>query len=178
MSSELNKELSEFGLSALDLEAIFKIALRKGGALAELFFEETIATRIFFEGGKIDRIMDGTDRGVGFRIIFDHRSVYGYTTELTQESLEKLAGALSEAVTAKDSKPWSKKISWGLARQPVSEIAAYDIVRSPERRQSAKKSKSRRAWTAEPGRNFPKPGKSRQSCSIRFARSSSSTATA
>jgi TldD protein len=131
MNSDLQKELLEFGLGDLNLETIFRTALRRGGALAELFFEETIATRIFFEGGKIDRIMDGTDRGVGLRIIFDHRSVYGYTTELDQDSLEKLAHSLSEAVTARDSKAWDKKISWGLARQPDAAIARYDVTRSP-----------------------------------------------
>lgn len=131
MSTELQTELARFGISGADLESVFRTALRRGGALAELFFEETISTRVFFEGGKVDRIMDGTDRGAGLRVIFENRSVYGYTTELTQASLEKLASSLSEAVTARDSKKWDKKIEWGKSRQPSAEIARYQIKRNP-----------------------------------------------
>jgi TldD protein len=132
MNSDLQRELSKLGCGASDLEAVFKTALKKGGALAELFFEDTAATRIFFEDGKVDRITDGTDRGAGMRVLFDNRSVYGYTTELTQESLMKLAETLSEAVTAKSqSTKAATKISWGISRQPAADIACYKVKRSP-----------------------------------------------
>jgi TldD protein len=127
-------ELGRFGLedaASFDLEAVLRTALRKGGSLAELFFEQTASTRIYYEGGKVDKIMDGTDRGVGLRILFDGRSVYGYTTDLTQEALMNLAQALSEAVQApsgsKEAKPFAKKIEWGKPRQPSDEIASYQV---------------------------------------------------
>src|SRR6185437_2708752 len=92
------------GLSPEDIEAVLRAGLARGGALAELFLEETTATRIFYEGGRIDRIMDGTDRGAGLRVIFENRSVYGYTTDLSRTALMKLAETLSSAVTLRDSK--------------------------------------------------------------------------
>jgi TldD protein len=131
MSSELKTVLAQSGLSQLDPEEVFRTALSKGGVLAELFFEETHATRIFYEGGKVDKIMDGIDRGAGLRVIFEHRSVYGYTTDLTQNALLQLAAALAEAVSARDTKKWEKKIEWGRGRAPTQEISSYKIKRSP-----------------------------------------------
>jgi TldD protein len=92
------KELGIEGLSGPDVQEVLSRALSNGGALAELFFEELHATRIAIEAGRLDELVDGIDRGVGLRILFDHRSVYGYTTELTRESLLKLASDLSAAV--------------------------------------------------------------------------------
>ncbi|MGK5084311.1 TldD/PmbA family protein [Bdellovibrionota bacterium FG-1] len=126
------QELERFGLenaSSLDVAEILGRALGQGGALAELFFEQTVSTRVFYEAGRVDRIMDGTDRGVGLRVVFDGRSVYGYTTNLTQAALMTLAEALSAAVQAKDSQPFRKIIEWGKPRQPVGEIGGYRVER-------------------------------------------------
>jgi TldD protein len=146
MKSPHPELLKEFGIdSALglaDIEQVLRAALGRGGALAELFFEETASTRIFYEGGRVDRIMDGTDRGAGLRILFDCRSVYGYTTDLTRESLLALAETLSEAVQAgeKDPKKWAdKKIEFAVARQPEAGIAGYRISRSPRDASTADK---------------------------------------
>lgn len=134
----VSQELIRFGLSEaegsepFDLKAVLRASLRKGGSLAELFFEQTASTRVFYEGGKVDKIMDGTDRGVGLRILFDGRSVYGYTTDLTQNALLALAHALSEAVQAKDeknAKPSIGKIEWSKPRQRSSEILEYCVAR-------------------------------------------------
>src|SRR4051812_39013275 len=97
----MKSQLLEFGIGSLDVEKVLRTALRRGGALAELFFEESSATRIFYESGRVDRIIDGTDRGVGLRIIYDSRSVYGYTTDLSERVLLQLAETLSEAVQLK-----------------------------------------------------------------------------
>lgn len=139
MSSQPNdivsQELARFGLSGIggiepfDLETVLRASLRKGGSLAELFFEQTASTRVFYEGDKVDKIMDGTDRGVGLRILFDGRSVYGYTTDLTQSSLLALAETLSEAVQAQDGKPFTKEIEWSKPRQPSSGISGYRVAR-------------------------------------------------
>src|SRR4051794_23232272 len=110
MNSTLKAELAKLNLAHLDIERVLRAALTRGGALAELFFEDTASTRVSYEGGKIDKIIEGTDRGVGLRIIFDNREVYGYSTDLTQDAVMALAQTLSAAVHAKDAKPWSKAI--------------------------------------------------------------------
>jgi TldD protein len=134
----MKSQLEAFGLVGLEIEPILTAALRHGGALSELFFEETSSTRVFYEEGKVDRIMDGIDRGVGLRIIFDGRQVYGYSTDLTQKSLMKLAETLSEAVKSGSSAGGQSgkglsKIEWGQARQLSAEISGYKIARSPRK---------------------------------------------
>jgi TldD protein len=134
-NSLITKELERFGLenaSHFDLDQVLRAALVRGGALSELFFEETASTRIFYEAGRVDKIMDGTDRGVGLRVIFDGKSVYGYTTDLTQASLLALAETLSAAVEVKEpggAKPFTKAIEWGKPRQPSNAISAYSVKR-------------------------------------------------
>lgn len=132
MNSELVQEVSRWGLELKDLGGVLKTALSRGGDLAELFFEETVSTRIFYEGGKVDRVVEGTDRGVGLRVIFENRSVHGYSTDLSSIALLKLAETLSEAVSARDKKPWNKEISWGSAKQLHRAISTYQVKRRPQ----------------------------------------------
>jgi TldD protein len=145
----LAEALASFDLRAIDVESVLATALRRGGALAELFFEDSESTRVILDSGRIDKIIDGRDRGVGLRIIFDGKSVYGYATDLSQASLASLAEALSEAVTSKSPKPWSRGVEWRLGRQPSAEIASYRIGRSP--RQATLKDKIELARRAEQG---------------------------
>src|SRR5262249_32819223 len=101
-ATELDRELKSFGIPSLGapaIEKVLKAALKRGGSLSELFFEDTQSTRVIYEGGRLDKIVDGRDRGVGLRIIFNNKSVYGYTTDLTERALLALAEALSEAVS-------------------------------------------------------------------------------
>ncbi|MEO5969024.1 MAG: TldD/PmbA family protein, partial [Bdellovibrionia bacterium] len=132
MKLNLNQELEAFGISGLRIDTILNTAMRRGGFLAELFFEETTSNRLLFEGGRIDKIMTGTDRGVGLRIIFKGRSVYGYTTDLTETALLNLATTLSEAVHPDPGARSSDyQIEWGMAKQPLAEISQYHIAKPP-----------------------------------------------
>ena len=129
-SKVLAEALASLKLEALPVEAVLKRSLRNGGALAELFFEDTASTRIFFEGGRVDKVIDGTDRGCGLRIVFDKRQVYGYTTDLTENGLMNLAESLSAAVKTSEPAP-TREIEWGPMKKPSPEIAAWKVARSP-----------------------------------------------
>lgn len=129
----MNSDFASYGLENLapeDVEQVLRTALKNGGELAELFFERVASTRLIQEGGKIDQIIEGTDQGVGLRIIYNQRSVYGYTTELTRQSLEKLATALSAAVEGPAPKK-TLKIEWQSARSRSNEMVDYQVKRSP-----------------------------------------------
>lgn len=144
-STVLNTHLKAFHLEGLHLESVLVKALARGGALAELFFEDIVSTRILYEGGKVDRVTDGIDRGVGLRIVFDGRQVYGYSTDLSQDSLERLAEDLSQAVSlpAKAQGGVSASASvpkdWREPVQPEAAIAQYRIQRSPRKLSLAEK---------------------------------------
>lgn len=123
--------LARFGAPDLDVEELFRAALAHGGDLAELFLEETQSTRVQFEGGRVDRVIEGTDRGAGLRLIHQGRSIFGYTTDLSRDSLLKLARALASAIGSASSKSWQAPSEW-LTPRPLSvEMAAYSIQRSP-----------------------------------------------
>lgn len=129
----LHNATNDFGLPPeMDVEGVLAMALRNGGALAELFFEETDSSRVFYEDGKVERIVDGKDRGCGLRILFDGRSVYGYTTDLSQAALEFLATALSAAVNGgQPSGARSEKIEWRKTEPKSREMADYRVGVSP-----------------------------------------------
>ena len=140
MKLNLNQELKAFGISGFRIDLILNTALRCGGALAELFFEESASNRIVYEGGRIDKIMTGTDCGVGLRIIFKGRSVYGYTTDLTEAALLNLATTLSAAVQpGPEARSLDFKIEWGMTQQPILEISQYRIQKSPQEMPISKK---------------------------------------
>ncbi len=135
-------ELEHFGLTQKQAEKIICTALKNGGTLAELFFEETDSTQIFLENGKVDRIMDGIDRGAGLRLLHQNHTYYAYTTDLNYYSLNKLAdslslaiswaisGAASGALSGSVKKPM-QDFEWKLCPQPVSEISNYRIQINP-----------------------------------------------
>jgi len=131
LTSNLNAEFRKFGIEALEADKILTVALRRGGELAELFFEETCSNRVLFENGRVDRVMRGVDRGVGLRILFHGRSVYGYTTDLTQDAIENLAMALSEAVPSVGELVSKSIPQWRNSHQPVLAISQYQIKKPP-----------------------------------------------
>ena len=133
MKSQFQNETQEFGVSLELIEKILNQALRRGGDLAELFFEQTDSTRIFFEENRVDKMIHGKDQGAGLRILFDGKSVYGYSTDLTEEALVRLAESLSAAIpqSQKSQKTQKTRKDWALAQQSVSDIAHYDIQSSP-----------------------------------------------
>lgn len=126
-------------LSHLDLAKILTIG-KSGCELAEIFFEQTHVTRIVYEAQKIDQVTDGTDQGVGIRLIGDGRSVYGYTTDLSQESLENLASSLaksnlkSRSSTRKTSSQETSKEIPKDFRTPTStqEMEAHVVLEDPK----------------------------------------------
>ena len=127
-------ELKEFGVVSLDVKAILSLALRNGGDLAELFFEDSISNRVIYEGGRIDRIVSGRDRGVGLRILYEGRSVYGYTTNLTFDSLTTLAETLSSGVFPKPEHSKSRGLGsteWRKSVQTSEKILNYQVKESP-----------------------------------------------
>ncbi len=89
-------------LDAMDLSRILRSALSEGGEFADIYFEEGSSTSIVCEDGKIEKIVAGTDRGVGIRVISDLRTAYAYTNEVTEKALLELARTVSRAVRGRE----------------------------------------------------------------------------
>ncbi len=88
-------------LDQMNLSAILRQALAGGGEFAEIYFEEGSTTAVLCEDGNIEKVLAGTDRGVGIRVISDLRTAYAYTNEVTGTALMELATTVSRAVRGK-----------------------------------------------------------------------------
>ncbi len=81
----------------IPFEKILKEALGEGGGFADLFFEQTHSVVIVCEEDRIEKAISGIDVGVGLRILFGKKTFYGFTTEITKQSLSDLAARISRS---------------------------------------------------------------------------------
>ncbi len=88
-------------LESVDISRVLRRALAGGGEFADLYFEEGSSTSIVCEDGKIEKVLAGTDRGVGIRVISDLRTAYAFTNEVSEAALLELAATVSRAVAGK-----------------------------------------------------------------------------
>ncbi len=82
----------------IDSLEVLKRALKNGGDYADLFIEQSTPASIVCEGGKIEKVISGLDRGAGVRLIVGERTAYAYSNEISREALFALADAVSGAV--------------------------------------------------------------------------------
>ncbi len=91
-------------IEQVDCEKAIRKLISAKGEFADLFFEEKTGTTIVYENGKVDRIRQGIDRGVGLRIIESGTTLYAYSTEVTSAAIDELVNILVRADSAR-SKP-------------------------------------------------------------------------
>ncbi|MGI9953172.1 TldD/PmbA family protein [Moorellaceae bacterium AZ2] len=92
-----------------DLKAVLEAALEGGGDFAEIFLERRRTTGISCEDNKIERVHSGLDQGAGIRVIRGENTIYGYTNEITRESLLETAREIGKAAGGQGAKP---EIKW------------------------------------------------------------------
>jgi TldD protein len=99
---------SEFGINDGLCKKILNKALSKGGDFADVYFEHTVSNWVSLEDGKVDRAYGSIDLGVGIRTVKGDQTGYGFTQELSEESI--LAAAATAATIASGSpKPAAKE---------------------------------------------------------------------
>jgi TldD protein len=89
---------------------ILSTLLSRGGVYAEIFYERSLFTRIYYENGKVDKVSRGVDAGVGLRLIKDFKVFYGYTNNPTYENLLQLARLLAKG-------EGQGPVKWGLIKR-------------------------------------------------------------
>lgn len=96
-------------LTRLPLEKIFRAALKNGGDFSDIFFETTVQSTITADNQRIEKVVSGTDTGLGLRVVHNGNTAYGYTNEFSKKSIMDLADAVSEAVKGDR---WDKDINF------------------------------------------------------------------
>lgn len=72
-------------------------ALQTGADFAEVYAERTKSNRLETVNGVVETAFGGMDYGVGIRLFFGNRVLYGYTNDMTEKSLIQTARNLAMA---------------------------------------------------------------------------------
>lgn len=81
----------------IDFQKVLKKALKEGGEFADIFVERSLSASITCEDNRIERVISGTDCGVGIRVVFNKRAAYAFSNDLSETSLLALAETASKA---------------------------------------------------------------------------------
>ncbi|MCL5124056.1 MAG: TldD/PmbA family protein [Deltaproteobacteria bacterium] len=101
-------------------QVVKKLMCNQGIEFVDVFFEEKKGSSIVFENGKVDRLRSGIDSGLGIRVIKNHRTYYGYSTQTDMKMVKKLATAIKNAFV---SNPLDRDVSFEFGDMPpVSQI--------------------------------------------------------
>jgi TldD protein len=122
-------------IETIPYQEILREALREGGEFADLFFEQTHSVVIICEEDRIEKVISGLDMGVGLRILFGRKTFYGFTTELSKESLFNLARRISRSAKeggGEKGNGFPRFSRPALSSPPISK-SFYPIQRHPEK---------------------------------------------
>ncbi len=98
----------EFGITDSICQKVLAEALSKGGDFADLYFEHTISNSVRLEDGKVNRAYSNVALGVGIRTVKGDQVGYGFTQELTENSMLKAASTAATIASAEAKKPAGK----------------------------------------------------------------------
>lgn len=88
-------------ISKSDLEKLLQLGLNTGADFSEVFIEDTNSNNIRVFNGEVTNISYGNLHGVGVRLIKGIDEVYGYSNEVTYETIENLMINLSKSFNDK-----------------------------------------------------------------------------
>jgi len=106
------------------IKKVLKEAVKNGGDFADIYIEKTQPTYIHLEDDKIEKVVSGIDIGAGLRVIFNGKTVYAYTNDLSNKALLELAVTVSSAVKGKhngadiDLRKKNPTIDFKIAKRP------------------------------------------------------------
>lgn len=98
---DLGTQACAAGVEPRLLEKALDAAMARGADYADIFVENSRRSSINFLDQRVDKVVDGRDCGAGLRIIQDTHSIYGYTNDLREESLLRLAKLVAAAAEEK-----------------------------------------------------------------------------
>ena len=86
-----NYFLKEFGIDEILCRKLLVKALSKGGDFADLYFEYSVSNYLGLEDGKVNQSYGRISLGVGIRTVKGDQTGYGFTQDLTEESMMSAA---------------------------------------------------------------------------------------
>jgi len=80
-----------FGLTKEEIQKLLLFALSKGGDFADLFFEYRVANSVTMEEDILKSSSETISLGVGIRVLKNEQTGFGYTSDMTFESMKSAA---------------------------------------------------------------------------------------
>jgi TldD protein len=77
----------QFGIDDALCQRLLAKALSRGGDFADLYFEYTVSNSLGLEDGKVTQSSGSISLGVGIRTVKGDQTGYGFTQDLTEESM-------------------------------------------------------------------------------------------
>ncbi len=82
-------------LQKISIKKIMKTLMAGGGEYGEIFFESRETTTIAHEENRIERVIKGSDRGIGIRLIRNFKTIYGWTNSLEESDLLEISSRVA-----------------------------------------------------------------------------------
>ncbi len=82
-------------LARLPVDRLLSALLARGGEHGEIFAERVRTLSVLVDDGRVERVLDGIDEGIGLRLLFRGKTYYAYTNEPSARDLLSLASDLS-----------------------------------------------------------------------------------
>ena len=77
--------------------ALIRKALSKGGEYADIYTEVRKQTSLVLDDGRLEKVIEGSEAGVGIRLIYNGKTSYAYSNDLSEKALMAAASETSRA---------------------------------------------------------------------------------
>ncbi|HFQ5296061.1 TldD/PmbA family protein [Vibrio vulnificus] len=115
-------------LNPVTAKAVIDHALFLGADFAELFVEHHQTNSIQFNSQEVDKINSGIDFGIGIRLFFGHKVLYGFTNSTEESELKRVTSLLA----AKDKRDQIAQAgSLNFIRYPVQHVSLQPLSKDP-----------------------------------------------
>lgn len=95
---------SRFALDENVLNGLLAVALSRGGAFAELYFEHRQTSSLQYEDQTVRQSSGGVMQGVGVRVVDGDSVGYAYSEEFTLESMQRAASTAAQIAQSQQGK--------------------------------------------------------------------------
>ncbi|MDP2362324.1 MAG: TldD/PmbA family protein, partial [Ignavibacteria bacterium] len=110
-----------FGLSKEDIQKLLSLSLSKGGDFADLYFEYRVSNSVTMEEDILKSSSESISLGVGVRVLNGEQTGFGYTNDMTIESIK------SAALTAAAIASGNVKVNFNSLNQIKPKLQIYDM---------------------------------------------------
>ncbi|MEJ3629484.1 TldD/PmbA family protein [Vibrio vulnificus] len=115
-------------LHPVTAKAVIDHALFLGADFAELFVEHHQTNSIQFNSQEVDKINSGIDFGIGIRLFFGHKVLYGFTNSTEESELKRVTSLLA----AKDKRDQIAQAgSLNLIQYPMQHVSHQPLSKDP-----------------------------------------------